>query len=126
MVCLVIQVVSFSISSSPRLDLVGVCLAQPESQDRQKHPEGGGGFLLGWYLFHRNICLPTQLKGGLLDLRGRSSAWRIRSGGGPDICRHLAAFDHLADLSAWAPFHQSDFLLLVRCRCNGTDPTPVS
>ena len=51
MVQLVIQVVSsFSISSSPRLDLVGVCLAKLESQDRQKHPEGGGGFLLGWYL----------------------------------------------------------------------------
>ena len=117
---------SFSIFSSPRLDLVGVCLAKPEPQDRQRHPEGGGGFLLGWYLFHRNLCLPTQLEGGLLDLRGWSSAWRTRSGGGPDLCRHLAAFDHIADLPAWAPFYQSDFLLLVRCRRKGTDPKPES
>ena len=117
---------SFSISSSPRFDLVGVCLAKPESQDRKKHPEGGGGFLLGWYTFHRNICLPTQLKGGLLDLRDWSSACRIRSGGGPELCRHLAAFDHLADLPAWDPFHRYDFFLLVRCRRKGTDPKSES
>ena len=80
-------------------------------------------FLVGIF---SNICLPTQLEGGLLDLRGWSSAWRIRSGGGPDLCRHLAAFDHLGDLPAWDPFHQSDFLLLVRCRSKGNDPKPES
>ena len=77
MVQLVIQVVSsFSISSSPRLDLVGVCLAKLESQDRQKHPEGGGGFLLGWYLstatfvFQLNSKVACSISGAVLGGSG--------------------------------------------------------
>ena len=42
---------TFSLFSFPRLYLFSVCLAKPESQDIQKHPESRGAFLLGLYLF---------------------------------------------------------------------------
>ena len=51
---MVLLVSTFSLFSFPRLYLFSVRLAEPESQDIQKHPEGRGAFLLGLYL------LPVQ------------------------------------------------------------------
>ena len=45
---------TFSLFSNSRLYFFSVCMAKPESQDIQKHPEGRGAFLLGLYL------LPVQ------------------------------------------------------------------